>query len=96
MVDDLVRPVRSLFPALPRPVLNAADRRPLLIVQMNDVPQDVIDVIHEADVSSHRDVPMIPRRRRQLTGKISGNRMEALSNVRIQSSARLEARFLIG
>jgi hypothetical protein len=35
-----------------------------LVVQVNDVPQDVTDVVYEADMSSDRDIAMVRRRRR--------------------------------
>jgi len=64
-------------------------------VQVNDVLQDLGDIIHDADMSSNRDVAMLRRRRRQLARKIAGHWVFVLAEVRIERSAGLETRFLV-
>jgi hypothetical protein len=65
-------------------------------MQVNDIAQDMGDTIHHPDVAPDRDVAMIRRRRGQLAREIAGNRVFALAEVRIERSAGLKTRFLIG
>ena len=64
-------------------------------MHVNDVAQDVVDAIDEADVASDRNVSMMRRRWRQLAREFTWDGVFALAEVRIDSPAGLQAGFLI-